>query len=67
MYVIGSKSMLRGPQLTRDQFLRDTLIKLSNAYFEVYLFLHYTSNLVKNNQGTSLIGDVFASCDRISN
>ena len=54
-----------GPTVCSDQLLGDQWIHFCKGYLEVYLFFNSRSNFfVKNNRGTSLIGDVHVSCDR---
>jgi hypothetical protein len=54
--------VLCGSQAIRDQFSGDPWIHFCNGYFEVYLLVKGTHS-VKNNCGTTLIGDMFISCD----
>jgi hypothetical protein len=61
----GSRSVLRGSQGICDQFPGEPWIHLCNGYSEVYLFFKLKEwCFVKSNRGTSVIGDMFTSCDR---
>jgi hypothetical protein len=59
LYYSGSQSVPRGFQGIRDQLPGVLWRHFCNGYFEVYLFFKLKEWFAKNNQGTSLICNIF--------